>query len=102
MSLYRAPEIVSDKGHGCPVDWWALGTLIYEVSLYVLEIVCNTYVSTQYMYIFTYISHCMYISFTLYVHTYTLYTVYIDARRLPSILQHQPDEGVSEHTQQRA
>ena len=35
MSLCRAPEIVSDKGHGCPVDWWALGTLIYEVSLYV-------------------------------------------------------------------
>jgi serine/threonine protein kinase len=28
---YMAPEIVNNKGHGCPVDWWALGTIIYEM-----------------------------------------------------------------------
>jgi protein kinase X len=26
-----APEIVEDKGHSYPVDWWALGALIYEM-----------------------------------------------------------------------
>ncbi|GBG31943.1 Protein kinase DC2 [Hondaea fermentalgiana] len=28
---YLAPEIIQSKGHGCPVDWWALGVLIYEM-----------------------------------------------------------------------
>lgn len=29
MADYLAPEIVQGKGHGFPVDWWALGVLIY-------------------------------------------------------------------------
>lgn len=28
---YLAPEIIQSKGHGKPVDWWALGVLIYEM-----------------------------------------------------------------------
>eukprot|EP00238_Polyblepharides_amylifera_P003042 CAMPEP_0196587694 /NCGR_PEP_ID=MMETSP1081-20130531/58313_1 /TAXON_ID=36882 /ORGANISM="Pyramimonas amylifera, Strain CCMP720" /LENGTH=222 /DNA_ID=CAMNT_0041909945 /DNA_START=130 /DNA_END=795 /DNA_ORIENTATION=+ len=28
---YIAPEVISNKGHGLEVDWWALGILIYEM-----------------------------------------------------------------------
>ena len=28
---YLAPEILLQKGHGKPVDWWCLGVLIYEM-----------------------------------------------------------------------
>ena len=28
---YLAPEILLNKGHGKPVDWWCLGILIYEM-----------------------------------------------------------------------
>lgn len=28
---YLAPEIILNKGHGKPVDWWALGVLIFEM-----------------------------------------------------------------------
>lgn len=28
---YLAPEILMQKGHGKPVDWWCLGILIYEM-----------------------------------------------------------------------
>lgn len=28
---YLAPEILENKGHGKAVDWWALGTLLYEM-----------------------------------------------------------------------
>eukprot|EP01102_Stenamoeba_stenopodia_P008099 TRINITY_DN2301_c0_g1_i1.p1 TRINITY_DN2301_c0_g1~~TRINITY_DN2301_c0_g1_i1.p1 ORF type:complete len:415 (-),score=96.56 TRINITY_DN2301_c0_g1_i1:112-1356(-) len=28
---YLAPEILKGQGHGTPVDWWSLGTLIYEM-----------------------------------------------------------------------
>ena len=28
---YLAPEIILNKGHGKPVDWWALGVLCYEM-----------------------------------------------------------------------
>ena len=28
---YLAPEILENKGHGKGVDWWALGTLVFEM-----------------------------------------------------------------------
>lgn len=28
---YLAPEVLKGQGHGTPVDWWSLGTLIYEM-----------------------------------------------------------------------
>ncbi|EKX39974.1 hypothetical protein GUITHDRAFT_164805 [Guillardia theta CCMP2712] len=28
---YLAPEIILSRGHGRPVDWWALGVLIFEM-----------------------------------------------------------------------
>jgi len=28
---YLAPEILLNKGHGKPVDWWCLGILIFEM-----------------------------------------------------------------------
>jgi serum/glucocorticoid-regulated kinase 2 len=28
---YLAPEVLLQKGHGKPVDWWSYGTLIYEM-----------------------------------------------------------------------
>jgi len=28
---YLAPELVQGGGHGAPVDWWALGILIFEM-----------------------------------------------------------------------
>ncbi|KAI8914349.1 kinase-like domain-containing protein [Gorgonomyces haynaldii] len=28
---YLAPEIIQSKGYGKPVDWWAVGVLIYEM-----------------------------------------------------------------------
>ncbi|KAF1816091.1 Pkinase-domain-containing protein [Eremomyces bilateralis CBS 781.70] len=27
---YLAPEVIRNTGHGCAVDWWAFGILIYE------------------------------------------------------------------------
>jgi serine/threonine protein kinase len=30
---YLAPEILENKGHGKGVDWWALGTLVFEVII---------------------------------------------------------------------
>ena len=31
---YLAPEILENKGHGKGVDWWALGTLVFEVQIF--------------------------------------------------------------------
>ena len=28
---YMAPEVLLGTGHGVPVDWWSLGTLIFEM-----------------------------------------------------------------------
>merc|ERR1711924_208264 len=28
---YMAPEVIHGKGHGKPVDFWALGVLLYEM-----------------------------------------------------------------------
>ena len=28
---YLAPEIITSEGHGLPVDWWALGILLFEL-----------------------------------------------------------------------
>ena len=28
---YLAPEIILNKGHGKPVDWWTFGVLLYEL-----------------------------------------------------------------------
>lgn len=28
---YLAPEMLLNKGHGKPVDWWTLGILLYEM-----------------------------------------------------------------------
>ena len=33
---YLAPEILENKGHGKAVDWWALGTLLFEVNSVIL------------------------------------------------------------------
>jgi serine/threonine protein kinase len=35
---YLAPEILENKGHGKGVDWWALGTLVFEVRLLEVEV----------------------------------------------------------------
>ena len=30
---YLAPEIILNKGHGKPVDWWTMGILLYEMLI---------------------------------------------------------------------
>ena len=31
MDYYRAPEILTRSGHGKAVDWWSLGTLMFDM-----------------------------------------------------------------------
>ena len=38
---YLAPEIILNKGHGKPVDWWSLGNLIYEMLTGVPPFYCK-------------------------------------------------------------
>ncbi len=41
---YLAPEILENKGHGKAVDWWALGTLLYEVIfLFIIFLLLNLF-----------------------------------------------------------
>ena len=46
MIFYRAPEILTRKGHGKAVDWWSLGTLMYDMMTgsvgFILYILCLT------------------------------------------------------------
>uniref|UniRef100_A0A7S2JMW5 Protein kinase domain-containing protein n=2 Tax=Haptolina brevifila TaxID=156173 RepID=A0A7S2JMW5_9EUKA len=44
---YLAPEIVSNKGHGLPVDWWTVGIIVYEM-LSKKTPFCNDDVMTMY------------------------------------------------------
>ena len=30
---YLAPEILYKQGHGKPVDWWCLGSVIFEMTV---------------------------------------------------------------------
>ena len=30
---YLAPEMINQSGHNFSIDWWALGILIYEMSI---------------------------------------------------------------------
>ena len=30
---YMPPEIIDEEGHSYPVDWWALGILVYEMCI---------------------------------------------------------------------
>ena len=45
---YLAPEILENKGHGKGVDWWALGTLVFEVFIFI----CIFYTGVGYYSIF--------------------------------------------------
>tara|TARA_B110000503_G_scaffold139058_1_gene226557 strand:+ start:611 stop:997 length:387 start_codon:yes stop_codon:yes gene_type:complete len=57
---YIAPEILLNKGHGKPVDWWAMGILIYEMnhgiiisykkeSIHLLQMILCKYIKTFYL-----------------------------------------------------
>lgn len=37
--LPRAPEILTRKGHGKAVDWWSLGTLMYDMMTGAVSII---------------------------------------------------------------
>lgn len=38
---YLAPEVLLQKGHGKPVDWWSYGTLIYEMLVGIPPFYCE-------------------------------------------------------------
>lgn len=40
---YLAPEILLQKGHGKPVDWWSYGTLIYEMLVGIVRLIFTTF-----------------------------------------------------------
>ena len=35
---YLAPEVLLQKGHGKPVDWWSFGTLLYEMMIGIVRV----------------------------------------------------------------
>lgn len=39
---YLAPEILYKQGHGKPVDWWCLGSLIYEMVVGLPPFYCKS------------------------------------------------------------
>jgi len=43
---YLAPEIISNRGHNCGVDWWTLGILVYEMLVGQPPFVGNTQLDT--------------------------------------------------------
>jgi serine/threonine protein kinase len=49
---YLAPEILENKGHGKAVDWWALGTLLYEVRMST-----PSYIAPFFVFIYFYRTH---------------------------------------------
>ena len=38
---YLAPEIIKNEGHGKPVDWWSLGSIIYEMCTGIPPFYCK-------------------------------------------------------------
>ena len=45
LCLYRAPEILQRIGHGKAVDWWSLGTLMYDMLTGAVSIITDIYLS---------------------------------------------------------
>lgn len=41
----RAPEILTRSGHGKAVDWWSLGTLMYDMLTGSVSIIENIYIN---------------------------------------------------------
>ena len=39
---YLAPEVIFKMGHGKPVDWWAIGCIIYELLVGIPPFYCKT------------------------------------------------------------
>jgi serum/glucocorticoid-regulated kinase 2 len=39
---YLAPEILYKEGHGKPVDWWCLGSIIFEMVTGLPPFYCNS------------------------------------------------------------
>lgn len=51
---YLAPEILLNKGHGKPVDWWCLGILVYEMLAGTLfNLVFLTYLNFNYKFYYS-------------------------------------------------
>lgn len=41
---YLAPEVLLQKGHGKPVDWWSFGTTVYEMIVGIVRLlICLSY-----------------------------------------------------------
>ena len=49
--IYRAPEILQKTGHGKSVDWWSLGTLVYDMLTGAVSLVNFIYFTCTTIYI---------------------------------------------------